>query len=354
MKLSDLLDEEFEVETITKKNANICDECGSSNKTTIENEVLCADCHNILDNIDDDIQWQKGNNKETKGYSNVSNILCPQMSTRTYMNGNKISFKLKKIHTWDVPHSEKVNINTYNIYLKYLTIYNKITAIENYKKIYDINKIFRVYLNDKKFKFDPESEYHLKILDRYIEENNLKYSRLNKEIMVNAAKLFGKFNSIKVSRKPIRIGIIAKCFYYAAKDRYFIYPHKLLGKIFYISEKTVSKGNNRINKLVKKYRDLEKCINRWPITLDDYLVNIQDIFPTLTDENVQLLKKKVNRLRGLKIIKIKVSTSILAGILSNCIETYNFKITKEEILNRLYCSKSVRTTCATLLKPYFY
>lgn len=350
--LSSLLDEEFDdcQEEKSEKREVKCEECGGFERMEIDNEILCANCHNVFSNITDRYQVS-GDDKDTKVYSGITNPLCPQMSTRSFMNGGKVKSIIKKIHTWSIPHKEKVNVETFKIYTKYLTIHYKIFAAENHAKKYNISEILGL---DEKNTFNPENLDHMTKLNYYLSDNGLTYRKPDEKIMTEAALLFGKLNSVKVSRRPIRIGVIAVCLGYVFKNNYIVCPEKELAKIFFINSKTVSKGNNRINKLIKKYRELEKLVNRWPITLDDYVVNLKRTFPSLSDEDVEIVRAKIDRIRGLKIVNVKVSTSILAGILSNCIKTYGFKITPEEILARLYCSKSVRTTCKTLLEPYFY
>ena len=127
-----------------------------------------------------------------------------------------------------------------------------------------------------------------------------------------------------------------------------------MSKIFEIDKKIISKGNNIINKLYKTIPHIATVINKKPLSLLNYIDNIQFHFPILTPSHIKDITKYVNRIKNNPIAIINVPKSIMVGILCNYVDKYNISLTHNTIIKKIGASKSNASQYRRKLKPLIY
>lgn len=316
--------------TVITKDVPKCKVCGSKNFTTCEEMIVCITCNTIIEErFSDKITWKSGESRELNDCSSTVSRIMPEISTKTYISG-RCSRALKQLHQWNSSsYSEKVN-----------------------KKIYD--DLCILYANYVKLKAKERYARDHNIPIKNVPENKLIIPLINKEIIEDTVMKYKAINNTKISRFPIRDGVIAKCFYYACKDRYIIMHNQDLTKMWNIKNDVISRGNNKLNKQLKANKKIWSQFNKRPIKLTDYIYNLRGIFPKLLEEHVAIIKRIIYRIIDNRIVLKNTPRAILSGILNNCIRIYKFPITYLDIKDELYISISTINKYTKSLEPLIY
>jgi len=213
------------------------------------------------------------------------------------------------------------------------------------------NKTKRNYILSKRFGWKQSNYQHdivsretLKYIKNIVKKN--KKNIINKyihDIILKTAYLFCEFNKILSSRKKIKCGVIATCFYYASKEYYIIYTRKELSKIFNISNIYIGKGCKKIKKIYTCKPSHRDIINKNPIQLKHYCTLIDYKFSEIPAKNRSEIKKYINRLNNHPYTIKNEPKSILSGILINYFklpDNLRFKITENIIIDMFGISRS--------------
>ena len=198
---------------------------------------------------------------------------------------------------------------------------------------------------------DTIKKYYGSYLQRISEERGVKY-HMDDAIILKAVRLFDIIIKHKITRDPIKTGVIAKCLYYAAKESYIYIGKKELAVIFgSIPTKIITNGNKIINNLIHTYPEVEAAFNLTPFQLKDFGISLSYYFPQLSDLEVLHVNKIINRVINGPLTINKTPVSLLAGILCNIIKKYEFNLTIAEVKSVLNISSSTINIYTVLLKP---
>lgn len=187
-------------------------ECGSDNLVRDDNLMICKDCSRIMDNvIDCSAEWRFIGNDE-KGGSSSGNDPCrcgmptsdllPKSSLGTIVGkGRKDCIEVhwvRKLQTWTImPYDERKLVHVF----------------EKYK-------------------------------------NNTANEGISAKVMHDAKKLYKQVASKKISRGENSDGLIASCMYYSCMMNRVPRSTKEIADMFSITEKVLTKGNARFQKLM--------------------------------------------------------------------------------------------------------
>lgn len=203
-----------------------------------------------------------------------------------------------------------------------------------------------VLINTRDFIKKKYSSY----LERMSEERGFK-NHMDDTIVMKAVLLFDTIIKRKITRDPIKTGVIAKCLYYAAKESYIYIGKKELSIIFGIPAKIITNGNKIINNLIQQYPEIEKSFNLTPFQLKDFGISLSYYFPQLSDLEVSHVNKIIDRVVNGPLTINKTPVSLLAGILCNIIKKYEFNLTVDDIKSVLNISTSTINIYTSALKP---
>lgn len=284
-------------------NLNKCEHCGNHKLYKKDKYTLCKSCLSIVS-----VEKTEENKKEEE----IINKLLPNYRTRTVISSG--SNRIKKVYTYVSISSEERSINK---------IYNDI--LEKYTKNISI-------------------------------ANGHDVKKAEKDLIIMTIMLYKKIIKFggTIHRDPLKTGIIAICFQYIAKDNYIIWTNKEISKIFNVEMKHITKGVRIINKLAKIEPEFRKHINRNPITLSDMVEKINFRFPLITYDDLNRLKKIVNRIKETRTALTNTPRPIISGILYNYVKLYNIPISKKEIIEGLSVSDSSITKYSKKFKYVIY
>jgi transcription initiation factor TFIIIB Brf1 subunit/transcription initiation factor TFIIB len=267
----------------------ICEHCGSSKFFKDMNNVVCGECFVIFNNI-------KYNTKSYENEHSAKNILFKDKKTNVNVSG-KLGYSFRNIYSWqrNTPHKEKVN-----------------------KKLYDDMR------------------------DRYTKYAKKKGIKVNNHIITKTIIIFRLINKYnKINRGKLKMGVLARCFYFASKDLYIIWSKTELCELFDIQCSYLTKGKSIVNNTCRNCDELKEHINMDPIMALDILDKIQDKFPSLKDKDVVLLRKFVSRVQDDEDVIKNTPRAIVAGILSLFVQIFKKKsITMSNIISQLAVSSS--------------
>jgi len=289
---SDLFNILNEIDNINNtNNMNVCTGCGMNSIYRCGNENICTNCglqKEIVDKYTDE---------------NVSNIA---KYINQYKNKTIIQFSKK---------TKKNYIISRQFGWKQSNYQHDIVSRETLRYMKNIVKIRKK-----------------DIIDKYIND-----------IIEKTTYLFCEFNKIKSSRKNIKYGVIANCFYYASKEYFIIYTRQELSNIFGISKTYIGKGCKKIKKIYTNTPTHRDIINKKPIQLKHYCILIDYKFSKIPVENRRHIKQYINRLNNHPYAIKNQPKSILAGILINYFKlkkNLKFNITDDIIINMFGISRS--------------
>lgn len=312
-----------------------CTVCTGESFTQLDNLLVCDACNTVIDEILCDTKVHRGKDSNDDYCSGTINSIIPEISTNTFIAGRRNGM-LKKMHQWNnSSYIEKVALKNHSYLTEVCTRYNKIKAL--------------IAIGIKCTADMPNDE-----INKLISEHNVTYKKPNKSIINDAIINYKIINKYITSRIPIRIGIIAKCYYYACKEYYIIISNKELAKMFNISTEVVSKGNNKINGRIKKIPELRERFNKKSIRLDDILYRLTYHFEQLSQDHMEILQRIVRRIKNNVNTKRNDPRSILAGILNNCIKVHSFPLTTADLLKELYISSSTLSKYTKMYAPFVY
>jgi transcription initiation factor TFIIIB Brf1 subunit/transcription initiation factor TFIIB len=291
------IDEYFDV-----NEEEVTDKCSCEKPVvTVDNGyTVCMSCGKVLSLGYDDKNIPDG--------ISISE-LAPKMSTRGLIRYNNLYINTK--NNWEnTPYHETVLLNTRDFIKKKYTAY----------------------------------------LDKISFERGIKY-RLDDTIVMKSVKLFDTIIKHKITRDPIKTGVIAKCLYYAAKESYIYISKKELSLIFNIPIKIVTSGNKIINNLIHKDAQVAEMFNLTPFQLKDFGMSLSYYFPQLSELEISHIIKFIDRVSDGPLTINKTPISLLAGILCNIIKKYNFSISISDVKTVLHISSSTINIYTVLLKP---
>lgn len=285
-------------------NKIICEQCGSTDVILNTIYITCTRCSYVL-------KKYKTNDINTE----VS--LLPNMKTRTSVCGNgKQARDMQRLYTYMwIPTDER---SIHNVYKE---IYNVVSK-------------------------------HLNLINRHDTQK-----RTANTLSMKTAILYRELiRCDKVHRNPLKKGILAKCFYYKSKENYIILTKKELAKIFEIDVKYVTKGNNIINKTCRANKEFRKLVNRSPITLIDMISKIDHKFPTITEIDIERLKRITKRIKDLSISLNNTPRPIISGLLLNYAIYYGMTdtINSSTIEDKLSVSSSSINKYSSMLSHVIY
>lgn len=166
---------------------------------------------------------------------------------------------------------------------------------------------------------------------------------LDSDITKESIELFGKITVQKITRNPIKMGVLANCYRITAKNNAYIYLNKSeLAEMFGIKVKIVSEGNKIINDLIIHNMDISKIVNQTPFRLTDYNISMKFYFPQLTEEEIDMISKFINRIKDSPLVYGSTPVSLFACIVY-CIGTV-YKIS----VNELFVREALKISASTL------
>lgn len=284
----------------------ICTNCYNTNIVKYGQDYVCRDC---LYTIDTDEYEMTSDVDITMDY-------MPSVKSRVSICGH--SELAKRVGT----------------ILKYITVQHHEKTLYNLKK-----------------EITAKIGRHLNIVNR----NNTKC--IPTELINNTIKLYANIINIskKIYRDPLKMGIIAMCFYYISKDNYVIHARKALANIFEIKQTYITDGNNNINRLCRENSEIGALINRDPITLYDMIDKIAHSFSTLTTKDINNLKKILKRVINSQHAIANTPQAVMSGIFYNYIKYNNINtISKKDIVKKLDISISSIGKYSKLFKYAMY
>lgn len=267
--------------SIEDNSKDVCDNCGSSIFIKEKNKIICDECSAVhtIDKVNDKM-YEKEHNPKNDLYHNTNSQL--QVSGR-------MNYVLRNLYTHrNIPHKEKMN-----------------------KRIYEwLKSKCRNHVTD--------------------------------DILLNTIKIFRLINRYhKTNRGKLKDGVIARCFYFASKERYIVWSKKELSEIFSINTRYISEGKKIIDTACRDCYELRKHINMEPITIYDIICDMSRKFPSLTEEDMIRLKGYANRIKDHEQVIKNTPRAVASGVLSLYANVYNKKsITQSLIIKKMAISSS--------------
>lgn len=171
--------------------------------------------------------------------------------------------------------------------------------------------------------------------------NIIAYGTISNDDIANALLIYRFIKKIKQRRDPIKMGIIAKAFYWVSKDNHILYSANDLAKMFNIDKKYISKGNKIINGYCQDYPEFDNLIEKSPISANDIIDKIQYKFDKLvTNKDIMELKVLANRI-GETLTALKNTTrAVICGIFNIYCSQRIPTITKSMICEKMSISDS--------------
>lgn len=271
----------------TKKTQESCSICKGTVFYRYECYNICSNCANaVLTRVD---------NKDS-GFIAIDNM-CPDSSTRIFIRTNNMDIK-RMVNVYNgVSYSEKVARLIYTYIYKSIERYNKFIATEEYyQMIFDIGSFMNVYKPDI-----------------------IKAKHPDEHMIKKTVELFQKINSKKLSRIPVKYGVIAVSYYYAHKYESLYMSRKELYDMFNISKSVFRKGMKKINQLIKEYPEMIQYIdvNYWK--LPDILFRFNAIFPQMSPKELFAVRTIGSLVLNSNVDHNFQADSTLTGIMLNCI-----------------------------------
>ncbi len=344
----DFPEEENEEETVPKDMkpsgssvpSSACPSCKESSFYEQNSELICKKCQIVVENLSQDtsswLTFSESNNTD----SHISGIL-PDLSSNIKMDGFGSS-AVRRMYRWT--------------YVKYF----ERTLIELFNECINLCTIYEIRLSCKRTGTSiPEDTKTVEEYKLFIDSKGIKYERVNKRALektLNLYKLlcideFGKKNFCH--RKVNKIGIVAMLYYYINKEYDEYYQKKHLAKIFGVDQKTITNGNNKINKVIKKDVKMRALINKTPIQIEDLLKKLDRKFPLLSLEELKITGMYCRRIQGTELSMRNAPVSILVGVLMNLIKKFKFSLTEADLIE-VYClSSSTLNKYEKKLKGFF-
>lgn len=219
--------------------------------------------------------------------------------------------------------------------------------------------------NDR-YKNIPHAEIALKKIYDEIMETTGKYineikkynitKSLHTEIIANTVRLYKEIYEEKNHRNPPKTAILAICFNYVSKENFIYWSKKELAKMFNMTQKHITKGNNKVNKLASINHEFRKLLNRRPLVIFDILEEIKFKFGSkLSSTDIQRLTEITNRISELPVVLKNTPRPIMGGLFAKFVKVYDIKnISNKDIIQELNISSSSINKYSKLLGYMIY
>lgn len=277
-----------------------CPECNSIELYDRGMDIICQNCAMI---IDGNIFSNETSGFETGDYSGQMNALTPNLSNSIKVTGYG-NFNIKRAINW------------------YSSNYKD-------KMILEIQEYITNRLRDH-------------------------FGEVSPEIIIKTCLLFKLLTNYMISRNPIKIGVIAKCYQYICKEYYIYTNNNELKQIFKIDNRILNTANKNINRQIKAQPEVARRLNRIHYDYNEVLKCIRGRMPEITDADVTQIRLVLEYIDRHKFIRINNIESLISGILLILFEESGRKVTHKYIESKLVISVSTINKYYKIMSYYYW